>query len=96
MFNLSCSRNMRCSLANSRGRTSLVRRARRSKGVPEILATGTEAALRLKSLERDEGVWGSASRTPDIGPRRRLRKQHHANPIYANACRAQCPELNTF
>ena len=95
MFNVSCSRNMRCSVANSRGRTGLVRRARRSKGVPEILALGTETALRLKSLERDEGVWGSASRTPDIGPRRRLRKQHHANPIYANACRAQCPELNT-
>ena len=64
-------------------------------GVPEMLALGTEAAPRLKSLERDESVWGSASRTPDIGPRRRLRKQHHANPIYAHACRAQCPELNT-
>ena len=95
MFNVSCSRNMPCSVANRRGRTGLLRRARRSKGVPEILAQGTETAPRLKSLERDEGVWGSASRTPDIGPRRRLRKQHHANPIYAHACRAQCSELNT-
>ena len=96
MFNVSCSRNMRCSVANSRGRTGgLVRRARRSKAVPEILALGTETAPRLKSLERDESVWGSASRTPDIGPWRRLRKQHHANPIYTHACRAQCPELNT-
>jgi hypothetical protein len=77
-----------------RARLSALGIERRSKFVPYMPAHRTEGALRVRALERNEGVWRGAPGAADVASGRHLRKQDHASSL-GNARVAHCPGVHT-